>query len=388
MGKRAKRDESSSGSAWEPGDDPEELILRSETKDLKESDSEASKSECDESSSKGANKRKGKRAKKSEIKKEKEKKPKDPKAKKEKKDKKEKEPKPSKAKKPDDLLDPLFDLEQAYFYQKETNTDEIKEHVNNYFNSDDVDSLDALKAQLAKYPNLRKGEDNINELLRQVDKAAILTNDRDDILEKYSNVTTYIRAEYFRYKPTVHECYFFPNKDNEIYVANMLRTCKSTLDIAIFTMTNNKISASIEEAFNRGVKVRVIADDECAKMKGGDIYRLALLGIPTKTDNNKRFHMHHKFAVLDNSVVLTGSFNWTAQAVKYNQENILFYENQEIAHKYTAAYDQIWNEFTTVITKQIAKEYLEEEKKASDEYYSKKKAEKTIKKVIKEVTKI
>jgi cardiolipin hydrolase len=60
--------------------------------------------------------------------------------------------------------------------------------------------------------------------------------------------------------------------------------------------------------------------------------------------------MHHKFAILDKSVVITGSFNWTSQAVKFNQENIIFYENKDIAKKYTEAYDNLWNSFTTVIT--------------------------------------
>ncbi len=85
-----------------------------------------------------------------------------------------------------------------------------------------------------------------------------------------------ITAEYYTYKPTVLEAYFFPNKENEIYVVNMLRTCKETLDIAIFTLTNDKICNAILEAHSRKVKVRVIADDECCKMWGSDVLRIAV----------------------------------------------------------------------------------------------------------------
>jgi cardiolipin hydrolase len=130
----------------------------------------------------------------------------------------------------------------------------------------------------------------------------------------------------------------------------MIRTCKYTLDVAIFTLTNDKIAAAIEEAFKRGVKVRMIADDECCKMWGSDCLKLATIGVDLKTDDEVKYHMHHKFAVLDNSVVVTGSFNWTVQAVKNNQENILFYENREIAARYTKEFDKLWNEFTTIIT--------------------------------------
>ena len=98
-------------------------------------------------------------------------------------------------------------------------------------------------------------------------------------------------------KPSVLDCYFFPNPSNEIYVVNMLRTCKKTLDVAIFTLTNNKICAAIMEAFNRGVTVRVIADDECCKMWGSDVGILAAAGIPCKTDNAIKYHMHHLYII-------------------------------------------------------------------------------------------
>ena len=63
---------------------------------------------------------------------------------------------------------------------------------------------------------------------------------------------------------------------------------------------------------DRGAKVRIITDDECSNFSGADIYELALKGIPCTMDKNKRVHMHNKFAIIDDSALLTGSFNWTA----------------------------------------------------------------------------
>lgn len=62
------------------------------------------------------------------------------------------------------------------------------------------------------------------------------------------------------------------------------------------------------------------------------IKKLALVEIICKTDNCS-YYMHHKFAVIDNSAIITGGFNWSSQAVNHNQENILFLENKNIAHK-------------------------------------------------------
>jgi cardiolipin hydrolase len=160
----------------------------------------------------------------------------------------------------------------------------------------------------------------------------------------------YINLEYFRYKPALLEVFFFPDSSNEIHLVNLLRSSKHSVDIAIFCLTNHKITNAILEAFERKVKIRLIADDECCKMMGSDVYKIASKGIPTKTDDSIKYHMHHKFAIIDKSVLVTGSFNWTQQAVKYNQENLLFFEDKELCNKYTEAFEKLWKEFYTVIT--------------------------------------
>ena len=132
---------------------------------------------------------------------------------------------------------------------------------------------------------------------------------------------------------------------------------------------------AILEAFQRGIKVRIIADDECAKKKGSNIKLLASVGVPCKTDN-AIYHMHHKFAVIDSSVVIMGSFNWTGQAVKYNQENIFFYEDKNIANQYAKEFENLWNSFNTVIDKKEAQKAVDEEAKEQEE---KKTTAKTVK---------
>jgi len=143
----------------------------------------------------------------------------------------------------------------------------------------------------------------------------------------------------------------------------MIRTVKKTLDIAIFSLSNNKLYEAVAEVWNRGCYVRVIADDEACKNYGSDIYRLAKLGIPVKTDDEKKFHMHHKFAILDNCVVVTGSFNWTDQAVKHNQENILFIHNDGLAKQYCDEYEHLWKTFKVSISQEQAKKLVDEQRK-------------------------
>lgn len=322
--------------------------IKRKVKDDSESESSVSKSVASKKKELKAKEKKAPREKKV-------KEPKQPK------EKKVKEPKPPKEKKVKEDLDSTFNLNQAYFYAPLSINDKarILEVFKQYFESKSnnkqtiSEDTSLVLASLEKdVPTLKKGKENVDYMLDTFDaisKDSAKKLNSEIFALKVTTLSRALISHYLEAKPTVRECYFFPNVCNEIKVANMLRTCKQTLDVAIFALTNDKIGASIEEAFKRGVKVRLIADDECAKFPGGEVYRLAALGIPTKTDNSFRYHMHHKFAILDNSVVVTGSFNWTSQAVKYNQENIMFLECPEIARQYTEAYNQLWTTFETSI---------------------------------------
>jgi len=52
--------------------------------------------------------------------------------------------------------------------------------------------------------------------------------------------------------------------------------------------------------------------------------------------------MHHKFAVIDGKVLLTGSFNWTASAEHLNYENLLVFHSKEIADIFEKEFNRIW----------------------------------------------
>jgi phosphatidylserine/phosphatidylglycerophosphate/cardiolipin synthase-like enzyme len=181
-------------------------------------------------------------------------------------------------------------------------------------------------------------------------------------------------------KPTVFEVHFFPNPSEEIHLINLISKTKTSLDIAMFTINNIKIASEIKNIFSRGIKLRILSDSECIKMPSSNVYSLADIGISVKIDDSVRYHMHHKFCVIDKSVVVTGSFNWTDQAVNHNQENLLFIENKELASKYSNEFEKLWNDFEIVVTKEKAEMKIkeDEEKKRAAESRKQREKEKKI----------
>ena len=55
--------------------------------------------------------------------------------------------------------------------------------------------------------------------------------------------------------------------------------------------------------------------------------------------------MHHKFAVIDGHMLLTGSFNWTKQASEHNRENVLATTDPASVRRYMDEFNKLWKEF-------------------------------------------
>ena len=102
---------------------------------------------------------------------------------------------------------------------------------------------------------------------------------------------------------------------------DVLRSSRQSLDISIFSFSDDQIANIVEDAHNRGVAVRIISDNQTILDQGSDVARLAKIGIAVKIDTLEG-HMHNKFVVIDKTVTMSGSFNWTTAATRDNFEHV------------------------------------------------------------------
>ena len=119
---------------------------------------------------------------------------------------------------------------------------------------------------------------------------------------------------------------------------------RTSVDVCVFTITDDRIVEAITAAHRRGVTVRVITDDDKSIDIGSDIQRLARLGIDVRMDATPD-HMHHKFAVFDDARVLTGSYNWTRSAADRNHENLVISDDAELVLAFGKTFERLWAEF-------------------------------------------
>ncbi len=142
--------------------------------------------------------------------------------------------------------------------------------------------------------------------------------------------------------------YFSP--ENEAFEALLknLSSCEETLDICVFTLSDNRITEALLKLKDEGVKVRIITDNEKRHDKGSDIQFIISKGIAVKADLGEA-HMHHKFAIIDNTVSVTGSYNWTRSADGVNYENILITDDSDVAVAYKREFDKLWKKFKRLV---------------------------------------
>ena len=134
--------------------------------------------------------------------------------------------------------------------------------------------------------------------------------------------------------------YFTPGDDCHEAVLDCLDAARSSLDICVFTITDDRIAYAIRRAQRDGVIIRIITDNEKAWDLGSDVYSLADAGLKVRQDVDAN-HMHHKFAVVDDRKVITGSFNWT-KGSSHNYENILICGDLQVASAYRQEFDRLW----------------------------------------------
>jgi phosphatidylserine/phosphatidylglycerophosphate/cardiolipin synthase-like enzyme len=51
--------------------------------------------------------------------------------------------------------------------------------------------------------------------------------------------------------------------------------------------------------------------------------------------------MHHKIIILDDQTVITGSFNFTVSADKYNDDNVIILRDHTLAMQYEQEFDRV-----------------------------------------------
>ena len=123
---------------------------------------------------------------------------------------------------------------------------------------------------------------------------------------------------------------------------NTLLSAKKSLDVCIFTFSCKELKDVLVCAHQNGVVVRVITDNEQVAASGSQVASLRRAGIQVRHDCVSYF-MHHKFAIVDEKILASGSLNWTLQGVCGNQENVVILDAPDVVVPFSKQFERLWD---------------------------------------------
>lgn len=138
--------------------------------------------------------------------------------------------------------------------------------------------------------------------------------------------------------------FFCPQDACDTELIERIETAQQSIDIAIYSFTLDSVSDALVRAHDRGVTIRVLFDSSQAASKESEDEKLEQVGIAVKRFDLDRGLMHNKFIVIDHRLVGTGSFNFSANASRYNRENLVFISSEDIATQFETDFELLWNE--------------------------------------------
>jgi len=136
-----------------------------------------------------------------------------------------------------------------------------------------------------------------------------------------------------------YETYFCPEDDCRGKVLEKIRLANKSIYFITFSFTDGGIASEI--LLKRDLDIKGILESrQCSKHSVWKL--LEYQGLDVQKDSNPN-SMHHKVFIIDEEIVITGSYNPTKNGNEKNDENVLIIHNKEIAQEYVAEFNVIYS---------------------------------------------
>jgi phosphatidylserine/phosphatidylglycerophosphate/cardiolipin synthase-like enzyme len=140
------------------------------------------------------------------------------------------------------------------------------------------------------------------------------------------------------------EVYFSPQDGTLDHILEVVRASQESIYFLAYSFTSDELAAALIEQAQIGVTVRGVFDnDQYHSNQGTEFDKLLNAGMDVRLDGNPRL-MHHKVIIIDQQIVICGSYNFSNNAEHNNDENTLIIHNPEIAAAFMTEFQQIYDQ--------------------------------------------
>jgi phosphatidylserine/phosphatidylglycerophosphate/cardiolipin synthase-like enzyme len=140
------------------------------------------------------------------------------------------------------------------------------------------------------------------------------------------------------------ETYFAPNGKVAAHIEDVLSGAAHSIYFMAFAFTRRDFGQTLLDQAAAGLDVRGVFEGEQLAAGGDTVWKMLTNGgmaEDIRKDGNPK-NMHNKVFVVDQAIVVTGSYNFSTAAEDLNDENALIIHDPAIAATYYAQWERIW----------------------------------------------
>jgi phosphatidylserine/phosphatidylglycerophosphate/cardiolipin synthase-like enzyme len=142
-----------------------------------------------------------------------------------------------------------------------------------------------------------------------------------------------------------HKLSYFYSKSKlspQNQLIKIIDDAKESIDIAVYYITETKIVTHLCTATKRGIKVRIITDQDDSYQQSA-LEKIMNAGIPIKI-NTYEGKMHLKNMIIVQKIITSGSYNFTQNAEKKNEEVLIISDDKKVAKEWSEKFEEMWND--------------------------------------------
>ncbi len=145
---------------------------------------------------------------------------------------------------------------------------------------------------------------------------------------------------------------FSPNGGAREALLRLMQTTTQSIDVAIYSFTSKELALGLIAASQGGRTVRVIMDRSQLSGKNSVAPWLAkYLELRILPNAQARGIMHHKFMLIGDKYLTTGSYNWTNNAEFFNYENMFILKDKETIAAFKTEFGKMWGKASPYIAR-------------------------------------
>jgi len=134
----------------------------------------------------------------------------------------------------------------------------------------------------------------------------------------------------------------FSAEDNAVSnLIALINDAQTSIRFLAFSFTDYPLAQAMIDRSKTGVDVKGVFETFGSSGDSSELRTFWCAGVPVRQDSGASF-LHHKVIVIDNSIVVTGSLNFSSNADKDNEENVVILDNSEIAALYLQEFNKLW----------------------------------------------